>query len=63
MVLELYPLKDGFEIEQSRLGFTVDMDVLENMKNEIVSEYEFDGQRVFVVEDVDGRRVELVGEA
>jgi catechol 2,3-dioxygenase-like lactoylglutathione lyase family enzyme len=62
MVLELYPLKEGFEIEQSRLGFTVDMNVLENMKDDVVSTYEFDGQRVFVVEDADGRKVELVGE-
>jgi catechol 2,3-dioxygenase-like lactoylglutathione lyase family enzyme len=59
VVLELYPLKKGFEIEQSRLGFTVDVNVLENMKDDVVSEYEFDGQRVFVVEDADGRKVEL----
>jgi catechol 2,3-dioxygenase-like lactoylglutathione lyase family enzyme len=63
VVLELYPLKEGFEIEQSRLGFTVDVNVLENMKDDVLSTYEFDGQKVFVVEDADGRKVELVGEA
>jgi len=62
VTLELYPLKDGFETEQSRLGFTVAKSFLANMEDEIVSKYEFDGQRVFVVQDPDGRKVELVGE-
>ena len=61
VVLELYPLKEGFEIEQNRLGFTVEKSFIENMKNDIVSEYEFNGQKVFVVQDPDGRKVELVG--
>jgi hypothetical protein len=47
--LKLYPLQEGFEIEQSRLGFTVDGNVLENMKDDVVSEYEFDGQKVELV--------------
>ncbi len=47
-------------IEQSRLGFTVEKNVLEKMKNDIVSEYEFDGQRVVLVVDPDGRKIELI---
>jgi len=62
MVLELYPLKEGFEIEQSRLGFSVAKGLIENMKNDVVSQYEFNGQKVFVVQDPDGRKVELVEE-
>lgn len=58
VILELYPLKDGFEIEQSRLGFTVAKNFLVNREDDIVSKYEFDGQRVFVVQDPDGRKVE-----
>ena len=63
VVLELYPLKDGFEIEQSRLGFTVEQNVLERIKNDIISKYEFDGQRVVVLVDPDGRKVELIEES
>ena len=58
-VLELYPLKENSEIEQSRLGFTVEKNFLDNMKNDVVSTYEFNGQKVFVVQDPDGRKVEL----
>ena len=60
VVLELYPLKEEAKIEQSRLGFTVEKNVLEKMKNDIVSEYEFDGQRVVLVVDPDGRKIELI---
>jgi len=60
MVLELYPLKEGFEIEQSRLGFSVANGFIENMQDDVVSQYEFNGQKVFVVQDPDGRKVELV---
>jgi len=60
MVLELYPLKEGFEIEQSRLGFSVAKDFIENMQDDVVSQYEFNGQKVFVVQDPDGRKIELV---
>jgi len=60
MVLELYPLKEGFEIEQSRLGFSVGKGFMENMQNDVVSQYEFNGQKVFVIQDSDGRKVELV---
>jgi len=62
MVLELYPLKEGFEIEQSRLGFSVAKNFIENMKNDVVSQYEFNGQKVFVVQDPDGRKIELVAD-
>ena len=60
MVLELYPLKKALEIEQSRLGFSVELEVYESMKDEVLSTYEFDGQYVLVVQDPDGRKVELV---
>ena len=63
VVLELYPLKEGFTIEQSRLGFIVDENSLARIKNDIISEYEFNGQRVEVVVDPDGRKVELIGES
>lgn len=59
MLMELYPLKDSFEIEQSRLGFSVEKSVLGKMKNDIILEYEFDGQRVVVIVDPDGRKIEL----
>jgi len=62
MVFELYPLKEGFEIEQSRLGFSVAKDFIENMQDDVVSQYEFNGQKVFVVQDPDGRKIELVEE-
>ena len=61
MVLELYPLKDELKIEQSRLGFTVERSCLENLKNDIISQYEFNGQNVAVVQDPDGRKIELIG--
>jgi len=60
MVLELYPLKEGFEIEQSRLGFSVAKGFIENMQDDVVSQYEFNGQKVIVVQDPDGRKIELV---
>ena len=59
MVLELYPLKNGFKVEQSRLGFSVEPSLLETMRDEVVSSYVFNGQSVLVVEDPDGRKVEL----
>jgi len=59
MVLELYPLKDKFQIEQSRLGFRVEPSCLENLKNDIISQYEFNGQNIVVVQDPDGRKIEL----
>ena len=59
MVLELYPLKKGLEIEQSRLGFSVELHCLESMKDEAISCYEFNGQNIVVVQDPDGRKVEL----
>jgi len=62
MVLELYPLKEGFEIEQSRLGFSVAKGFIENMQDDVVSQYEFNGQKVFVVQDPDGRKIELVAD-
>jgi len=36
MVLELYPLKEGFEIEQSRLGFSVAKGFMENMQENLM---------------------------
>ena len=62
IVLEFYPLKEDSKIEQSRLGFTVDKNTLGKMKDDIISIYEFEGQIVVVVQDPDGRKVELIGE-
>jgi len=62
-VLELYPLTDGGEIENIRLGFTLEVeDVakhLEKVQIEILSHYKFEGKRVFVVCDLEGRKIEL----
>ena len=66
MVMELYPLKDGYNVENSRLGFNVELEnihaYLTNVGIEIVSEYEFDNKCTVVVIDPDDRKVELVNE-
>ncbi len=63
MVMELYPLKDGYNIENSRLGFTLEVEDIYSYLNkvsiEIVSEYEFDNECIVVVIDPDGRKIEL----
>ena len=60
VLLELYPLKKGeLSLEQSRLGFAVDRKYMEAMQNKMLSSYEFDGIEVMVVQDPDGRKIEL----
>ncbi|QDU14357.1 Glyoxalase-like domain protein [Gimesia maris] len=65
MVFELYPLKEGESADRSRLGFAVNLETdlresLDAAGIEIVSSYEFDGRLIFVVQDPDGRKVELI---
>ena len=64
MVFELYPLKEGESADRSRLGFAVNLETdlresLEVAGMAIVSQYEVDQEPVFVVEDPDGRKVEV----
>jgi len=64
MVFELYPLKEGEPADRSRLGFAVNLetDLRESLDDAgivIVSHYEVDQELVFVVEDPDGRKVEV----
>lgn len=64
MVFELYPLKGDEPVDRSRLGFAVNLETdlkesLEAADIEIFSSYEFDGRLIFVVQDPDGRKVEL----
>ena len=65
MVMELYPLKDGYNIENSRLGFSLEVEdihsYLDEVSIEIVSEYEFDDKSIVVVVDPDDRKIELIG--
>ncbi|WP_417389285.1 VOC family protein [Gimesia sp.] len=63
-VFELYPLKEDEPVDRSRLGFAVnlDTDLRESLGDAgiaIISEYEVDHEPVFVVEDPDGRKVEV----
>ncbi len=64
MVFELYPLKEGEPADLSRLGFAVNLETdlresLEDAGIAILSQYEVDQEPVFVVEDPDGRKVEV----
>jgi len=63
MIIELYPLKEESEIENTRLGFTLDSNnieiYLENNHIPISSHYEFNAIKTFVVIDPDNRKVEL----
>ena len=59
VLLELYPLKGELSLDQSRLGFSIELKYIEAMQNEMLSSYEFDGIEVMVVQDPDGRKIEL----
>lgn len=64
MVFELYSLKEGEPADRSRLGFAVNLETdlresLDDAGMAIVSQYEVDQEPVFVVEDPDGRKVEV----
>jgi len=58
-VFELYPLVSSESVDNTRLGFSV-----EGLGNitpdlELVDQYEFGGKHVYIVQDPDGRKVEL----
>lgn len=63
MVMELYPLQDGYNVENNRLGFVLDIEdidtYLDQVSVKIISKYEFDNKHIVVVVDPDGRKVEL----
>lgn len=63
LVMELYPLKEGFKVENSRLGFSLDVEdidkYLDKIQVEAVSKYEFDASETYVVVDPDGRKIEV----
>ncbi|MCA9019407.1 MAG: hypothetical protein KDA74_04650 [Planctomycetaceae bacterium] len=64
MVFELYPLKVDEPADRSRLGFAVNLetDLCESLDAAgiaILSQYEVDQEPVFVVDDPDGRKVEV----
>lgn len=58
-VFELYPLGDGGSLDSSRLGF-----FLENLSHilpglDLKGQYQFDGKQIYIVQDPDGRKIEL----
>jgi len=63
LVIELYPLQDGYNAENNRLGFVLDVEdidtYLDQVSVEVISKYEFDNKHIVVVMDPDGRKVEL----
>lgn len=64
LVFELYPLKLGAAVDQTRLGFRLSVEGsleerLNRAKIDIISRYEFQQRRILVVQDPDGRKVEL----
>lgn len=66
VLLELYPLQENYQVENNRLGFSLEVEdvitFLKSIEIEIQSTYTFDKTKVFVVEDPDGRKVELTNE-
>ncbi len=59
VVFELYPVRDGSPLDNTRLGFVVS-DVEAKLSNfNVVDEYEFSGKKTYVVVDPDGRKIEL----
>jgi len=59
IVFELYPKKSGEPIDNTRLGFNMDnlSVLLKDIK--IDSTYESKGNKIYVIKDPDGRKVEL----
>ena len=60
----VYPLKEGEPADRSRLGFAVNLETdlresLDAAGIAILSQYEVDQDPVIVVEDPDGRKVEV----
>lgn len=59
LVFELYPLKESEGPDNSRLGFTV-RDLQEILTHTTpVAEYEINGKRMYIVQDPDGRKIEI----
>ncbi|MEL7968760.1 VOC family protein [Vreelandella neptunia] len=58
-VFELYPLVSSESVANTRLGFSVEG--LDNIipDLDLVDQYEFGGKHVYIVQDPDGRKVEL----
>ena len=58
-VFELYPLSKNEALDNSRVGFSLNgiQKVLSHVKT--VSRHQFNGRQVYIVEDPDGRKVEL----
>ncbi|MCO7226964.1 VOC family protein [Pleionea sp. CnH1-48] len=64
LVLELYPLKTESDVSDIRLGLSVSYDgellsLLKQYDIEVTSINNLDGSKSFVVEDPDGRKIEL----
>lgn len=64
LVFELYPLKQGIQSDQTRLGFRFALTskfsvLLDRVKIKVISTYEFQQQKILVIQDPDGRKVEL----
>ena len=63
LVLELYPL-NGSNVDNNRLGFSLDMDNLDeylvSKGIEVHSRYTFNAKTAYVVQDPDGRKIELM---
>lgn len=58
-VFELYPLAENEQAGHSRIGFSIKD--LQQVRSQvaIASQYEVDGKQVYVIQDPDGRKVEL----
>jgi catechol 2,3-dioxygenase-like lactoylglutathione lyase family enzyme len=63
MVFELYPLKSPYLIDNTRLGFSLEVQdikaYLKRQEIDIVLEYSYEGVDICVVCDPDNRKVEL----
>lgn len=61
-VLELYPLSGNETVGNSRIGFSL-KDIQQVLSQVVTAgQYEFNGRKVYVVRDPDGRKVELSGQ-
>lgn len=58
-VFELYPLAGSGSVDNTRIGFSVEGvgHIISGFN--LAGQYEFDGRQVYVVQDPDGRKVEL----
>lgn len=58
-VFELYPLSGNETGDSSRLGFSVERisHIISGLP--LTGQYEFEGRKIYVIQDPDGRKVEL----